>query len=74
MALVWVGLMVGCLACAVGLLRLSARPARCPTCRIPAEPLTRETDGLLGPVAELAYWCPRCARVVARRYLSLLCE
>ncbi len=74
MALLWVGLMVGCLACAVGLLRLSARPARCPNCRIPAEPLTGEADGPLGPVAELVFWCPRCARVVARHYLSLLCE
>jgi hypothetical protein len=74
LTLIWVGLIAGCLVCAVCLLRRSVRPANCPECRVPTEVLTGEARGPWGPVVEIAYWCPRCARVIARRFVTLLCE
>jgi hypothetical protein len=76
MIMMWVGISVavGCLLCAVLMLRLRERPVRCPDCRVSTSPVTSNTSGAWGPVVEVAHWCPRCTRVVARRFIALLCE
>jgi predicted RNA-binding Zn-ribbon protein involved in translation (DUF1610 family) len=74
LTLIWVGLIVRCLACAVYLFRRSVRPASCPDCGVTAEILTGDARGPWGPVVEIAHWCPRCARVIVRRFVTLLCE
>jgi hypothetical protein len=52
------------------LCRAAARTPRCRTCQIPTESISVIHDGHRLPVIETAYWCPRCARVVSRRFLA----
>jgi predicted RNA-binding Zn-ribbon protein involved in translation (DUF1610 family) len=52
-------------------LRHLNRPRRCLDCGETTEPVTRDLEGGFTPVVEIAFWCPRCARVVARRCLTV---
>ena len=60
-----VSFVVGLILC-----RAAARASRCRTCRIPTEPLSITHGDDRFTVIETAYWCPRCARVVSRRFLT----
>jgi len=51
------------------LFRFVHRPPKCPECRIPAEPVCVDRTEAGIPVLETAYWCPRCAQVISRRYV-----
>jgi hypothetical protein len=55
-------------------LRHLNRPVRCRDCGQPTEPIARDREGGFAPVVEIAFWCPRCARVVARRCLTMACD
>jgi hypothetical protein len=68
----WVTLLLIILGCGMLLLHLhlARRPPRCPACRTPAEPLSAHHTEARIPVVELAYWCPRCAQVISRRFVT----
>lgn len=51
--------------------RLLNRPRYCPECHRPTEATSRDHKGGFMPVVEIRFWCPRCARVVGRRYLTV---
>ncbi len=54
----------------LGHFHLTHHPPRCHTCRTPAEPMaSHHAEGRI-PVVEVAYWCPRCAQVISRRFVS----
>jgi hypothetical protein len=52
-------------------LRHLDRPVRCRDCGEVTEPISRALENGFTPVVEIAFWCPRCARVVARRCLTV---
>ena len=56
------------------LCRAAARTPRCRTCQIPTESISVTHYDHQFTVIETAYWCPRCARVVSRRFLTPHCE
>jgi len=72
MILYWGALLLIVLGCSLLALHLIRRPPQCPTCRTPAEPISHHHTESRIPVVELAYWCPRCARVISRRIVSPL--
>ncbi|RPI07864.1 MAG: hypothetical protein EHM71_09655 [Zetaproteobacteria bacterium] len=69
-----VALIGGFLLCGALLLRLSNQPRPCPRCGLRTEPLPDRIVDSRIPVVETPYWCPRCARVVSRRFLTSLWE
>jgi hypothetical protein len=58
------------LGCSLLLVCLARRPPRCPACRTATEPLSTHHVEARIPVVELAYWCPRCAQVISRRFVT----
>ena len=63
-------LVVVSFAYGVILCRGAARTPRCRTCQIPTESISVTHDDHRFPVIETACWCPRCARVVSRHFLT----
>ena len=63
-------LVVVSFAYGVILCRAAARAPRCRTCQTLTESLSITRGDHRFPVIETAYWCPRCACVVSRRFLT----
>ena len=63
-------LLVVSFACGVILCRAAARASHCRTCQTPTESISITHGDDRFTVIETAYWCPRCARVVSRRFLT----
>ena len=67
-------LVLASIAYGILLCRAAAHTPRCPTCRIPTEPLSACHGDQRTTVIETIYWCPRCTRVASRRYVTPHCD
>jgi hypothetical protein len=66
----WIVLTLLLLLGGVVVFKLAAHSPQCPLCRIPAEPMSAIRGDHRFPVVETIFWCPRCARVISRRFIS----
>ena len=74
MSVHWGAALLIVLGCGLALLHLTRRAPRCPSCGTRAEPVSVPYNEGRIPVIELAHWCPRCARVISRRFVTPLWE
>jgi len=67
MDLVWVAVMLLTVATILGLVMLATRPPRCRVCGVAATEIEEYELSESPRVLALAYRCPRCGDLVARR-------
>ena len=67
MEALWVGGMLLAVGAILALVVLATRPPRCPECRVPATDVEEYELSGTPRVLAVAYRCPRCGALVARR-------
>jgi len=70
MSIFWMGLIGLCVLYTAIVCRLSARPPRCPLCKIAAEPVSEALLHSYPMVLKMAYRCPHCGQVIWRLFVG----
>ena len=70
MTILWIGILAMGLVGVVLLVKSREQPPRCPGCKVLTEPVPGGVFQEYPPVIEMAYQCPRCARMVFSFYVD----